>query len=185
MASRNLAARIVTAGRVLVGVAALTCGSVVAQEQTGAPPGVPVPPAPPATDRAGSAPAGPIPPDSHVFRIRLVDGRNGNAIENARVRVWYDEWGDAGYLLTTNSQGVAVMPEPVGVPVRVLFTPEDRMDCRKATATEPAPAYNLQAIAATGVAAPNRCGPVQVKPRPGELVLFARPLRWYEGINRQ
>ena len=76
------------------------------------------------------------------------------------------------------------MPEPLGTPVRVLVTPDDRIDCRKHPQGEPAPGYNLQQLAERGIATENSCGSVKVKPKPGELILFARPLRWYENINR-
>ncbi len=122
--------------------------------------------------------------NSQVFRVRVVDGRNGNVLPNTHLHLWYDEAGGAGYVLATDKHGVALMPEPVGLPVRVLISPSDRIDCRKLPETEPSLGYNLQEIAAKGVAAENHCGDAPARSRPGELVIFVRPVRWYEGINR-
>ncbi len=150
---------------------------------TGPPAGVPVPPVTTPSPESKSATA-PIAAAATVYRIRLLDGRNGLPVEHAHVRVWYDESGGGGYSLTTSANGTTLMPEPVGLPIRVLVSPEDKIDCRKFTAGDPAPAYNLQQIAEKGVVLPNGCGPVSAKPHPGELVYFVRAPRWYENINR-
>lgn len=123
-------------------------------------------------------------PDSNVFRVRLLDGRNGGPIENGHVRLWYDDAGGAAYTLVTNAKGMALMPEPVGMPVRVLLSSADRIECRRLTQNEPLPGYNLSAIAQKGDATENRCGAIGVKPRPGELVFYVRPLKWYEHLNQ-
>ncbi len=151
---------------------------------SGPPAGVPVPPAPIASEAPKTISPADAAPDSHVFRVRVVDGRNGSALANAHLRLWYDDATGSGYALATDKHGVAVMPEPVGLPIRVLVSPIDRIDCRKVPENEPALGYNLQEIAAKGVAAENHCGDAPGRPRPGELVIFVRPVRWYEGINR-
>ena len=78
------------------------------------------------------------------------------------------------------------MPAPVGTPVRVLVSPQDAIDCTRSQKQQNAPtaAYNLANLAATGMASINHCGSTAVKPKPGELILFVRPFRWYEGLNR-
>ena len=149
-----------------------------------APGGVSVPPAPAAASRSTvSVAASPL---SRVFRVRVVDGRNGTPVERAHLRLWYDETGGAAFSLVTNAQGVALLPAPVGTPVRVLLTPDDRIDCRtkQTSANEPADAINLATLAEAGAVLVNHCGRVGEKPKPGEIVLFVRPLRWYEGLNR-
>ena len=127
-----------------------------------------------------------VSPLSHVFRVRVVDGRNGTPVERAHLRLWYDETGGAAFTLITNAQGIALLPAPVGTPVRVLLTPDDRIDCRatQRATNEPGVGINLESLAEFGAVLTNRCGRIGEKPRPGELVLFVRPLRWYEGLNR-
>ena len=170
----------------------LLLGSVSLFAQAGdpkissAPGGVPVPPIPGERARARiPADAAPL---STVFRVRVVDGRNGLPVDRAHLQLWYDETGGAAFALVTNAQGVALMPAPVGTPVRVLLSLEDKFDCRQTRTGEhvgePADGYNLEALAAAGAATANHCGPLAVKPKPGELVLFVRPLRSYEGLNR-
>ncbi len=162
-----------------------------ARSQTGigtvssAPGGVPVPavpsPRPTETPTAKTNPA-----LANVFRVHVVDGRNGLSIDHAHLQLWYDDLGAGATSLVTNPQGVALMPAPVGTPVRVLVSPQDAIDCTRSQKQQSAPAaaYNLLTLAATGMASVNHCGSIAVKPKPGELILFVRPFRWYEGLNR-
>ena len=150
-----------------------------AQQQTGAPAGIPVP-TPPVQPSAYLV----ANPESAHFRIHVVDGRNGDPIRDAHVRLWYDEPVGAGYQPVTDPRGNADMPAPIGEPVRVLVDPVGLVDCRKPVYGDPPQGYSIENIARAGVAAQNTCGPVAVRTRPGEFVLFVRPARWYEGLNR-
>ena len=151
---------------------------------SGPPAGVPVPRAPVASDGpdTGSGEAGA--PNSRVFRVHAVDGRNGGASVNAHLRLWYDDATGSGYTLATDKRGIAIMPEPAGMPVRVLIAPLDRIDCRKRTESGPPSGYNMEEIAAKGAVTENNCGSVSARAQPGELIIFVRPPRWYEGISR-
>lgn len=153
---------------------------VHAQQQTGSPAGIPVPP-PPAgathSDRAAT-------PESQSFRIRLLDGRNGAPVAGGHVKLWYDEPSGPGYTVVTDARGLALMPTPVGEPVRILADVTGSTDCRRSQRYSSRPAYALQAVATSGTAAENTCGNIAVHTSPGELVLFVRPSRWYEKLNR-
>lgn len=159
----------------------LIAGSACAQQQTGAPAGIPVPAAP---QIRGSASPVEVPLQSRVFQVRLLDGRNGQPIANGHVKLWYDEQTGAGYELATGARGVGLMPAPVGDPLRVLINSVDYKDCRRPARYAPPEGYNMAQIAKTGVAAENTCGSFAVRTQPGELVLFVRPTRWYENLNR-
>jgi hypothetical protein len=157
--------------------------SASAQQQTGAPPGIAVPAPPPSAD---------LPPDSsvvdaqsHSFRIRVVDGRNGALVQNAHVQIWYDEPAGQGYVLATDAHGMVLMPAPQGEPVRVLAKIINYVDCRKRDRNDPPEGYNIASIAKSGAMAENGCGRLATRTSPGELVLFVRPARWYEGLNSQ
>lgn len=152
----------------------------IAQMQTGASAGIPIPAAP-ATLGPGNG-ATDTPKGLH-FRVRVLDGRNGAPIQGAHVKLWYNEAAGSGYGFASDPEGYGNMPAPVGQPVRVLANVTDYTDCRKSLRGDPPTGYNLQRIAATGMAASNSCGPVAVRTSPGELVLFVRPARWYEGFN--
>ncbi len=168
-------------GRCVLITSLLACVGTCAQQQTGSRAGVPVPaaPEPPTSSNAGQ---------DHVaslhFRIRVVDGRNGVAIRNAHLKLWYDEPAGAGFDLATDARGEANMPAPAGQPVRVLLSLIDYTDCRHRMRDDPPQAYGIAIISTTGIVADNSCGQVSVHAARGELILFARPRRWYEGLNR-
>lgn len=151
-----------------------------AQQQTGAPAGIPVPPPPALT--ASSAES--VVPESRSFRVRLLDGRNGTPVAGGHVKLWYDEPTGEGYTVVTDAHGTALMPAPVGQPVRILADLTGGKDCRREQRYAPKPSYALAGIAARGIAADNTCGDVAFRTSPGELVLFVRPSRWYEKLNR-
>ena len=165
----------------LLGVLFAAAGRCYPQQQTGSPAGVPVPtpPATPATRITGGEMTG-----SMIFRVRVVDGRNGAPMPNAHVKLWYDEPAGSGYQFATDVHGVGEMPAPVGDPVRVLATVVDYIDCRKPLRGDPPAGYNLSGIAKTGVATQNTCGRISIHTQPGELVLFVRSPHWYESLNR-
>jgi hypothetical protein len=159
----------------------LLAAAVNAQQQTGAPAGVAVPPVP---GNPGLATHANDTPGAMTFRVRVIDGRNGSPVRNAHVKLWYDEPSGFGYEFATDVHGLGEMPAPVGAPVRVLATVTDYTDCRKPLRDDPPEGYNLAGIAKSGIATENACGRVSVHTQPGELVLFVRPPHWYEGLNR-
>lgn len=167
-------------------LAAALCTSVAALgQQTGPPAYVPVPAAPMASDQPKREPDVAVSPTSVHFRVRLLDGRSSLPVENGRVRLWYDERDNAGYLLTTDAHGEALLPEPPSTPLRVLVMPDGLFDCRKLSERELMPGYNLQQIAGKGVVAENHCqSGSRAAPHRGELTLFARTPHWYEKLNQ-
>ena len=165
-----------------VAIAVLTGAlSIQAQRQTGSPAGIPIPapPAPAATSPIQGSAAAP-----NVFRIHVVDGRTGDAIAGAHLQIWYDEPVGMGYAATTGGSGDALMPKPVGDPLRVLVKVHGYTDCRRPDRDAAPEGYNLASIAASGVTAQNTCGRVTVRTGPGELVLSVRSSRWYENLNK-
>lgn len=166
-------------------LAALVCGGIGRAQQTGPPAYVPVPTAPIASEQPRAEAGVPVPANDLHFRVRLLDGRSSLPIKNGHVRVWYDERNTAGYLLTTDGHGEALLPEPTATPVRVLAVPENLYDCRKLSEREAMPGYNLQQIAGKGTVTQNHCeSGTRAVPHAGELTLFARPARWYEKLNQ-
>ena len=163
----------------------LSAGAAGRSQQTGPPAFVPVPAAPIAADRPKAEPPSAVPANDLHFRVRLLDGRSSLPVKNGRVRLWYDERSSAGYLLTTDQHGEALLPEPAATPVRILVAPDGMYDCRKLSVREAMPGYNLQQIATKGVITDDLCeGGSRAVPHPGELTLFARPPHWYEKLNQ-
>lgn len=164
---------------IALGLATLAHG----QQQTGASGGIPVPPVPEQHAPAAATPDD-IAPDTHSFRIRLLDGRSGNPIAGGHVKLWYDEPTGNGYIVSTNARGIALMPAPIGEPIRILVHPDSDVDCRHTKPYDPPTAYSMADIAQKGIAAENTCGSLSARTSPGELVLFVRPQRWYDRLNR-
>jgi hypothetical protein len=131
-------------------------------------------------DTAGTG----VAPESRVFRVHVVDGRTGESISGARVQLWYDEPSGPGYSVASGAHGEAPMPKPVGEPIRVLVTVSGYTDCRRSERDAPPEGYNLASIAQSGIAAQNTCGRVALRTGPGELLVYVRPARWYENINK-
>lgn len=172
------------ATRVSVLIAGMGAASVCGQ-QAGPPAYVPVPAAPIASEQPKPEPEVAVPTGDLHFRVRLLDGRTSLPVKNGRVRVWYDERGTSGYMLSTDQHGEALLPAPAGTPLRVLAVPDGLYDCRKLSDREAMPGYNLQEIAGKGMVTENRCDSgTRAVPHAGELTLFARPARWYEQLNR-
>ena len=167
--------------RTLCGVMLFAASLAHAQQQTGAPAGLPVPPVPAPPEPAVTPNSS---PGAMTFRVVVLDGRNGLPRRDAHIKLWYDEPAGTGYQFATDVHGVGEMPAPVGEPVRVLASVQGFTDCRKPLRGDPPPAYNLAAIAKSGIAAENACGRVSLHTKPGELVLFVRSPHWYEGLNR-
>lgn len=47
-----------------------------------------------------------------------------------------------------------------------------------------APTYSVKRILESGMAASNTCGKLRMMPKPGELILFVKPVHWWDGLRR-
>lgn len=47
-----------------------------------------------------------------------------------------------------------------------------------------APSYSIKRVLESGVAAGNTCGDFRITAKPGELIIFVRPLHWWEKMRR-
>jgi hypothetical protein len=45
------------------------------------------------------------------------------------------------------------------------------------------PSYSIEKILASGISAANTCGKVRREPKPGQVILFVRPLTWREKLS--
>jgi|ERR1700678_2768202 hypothetical protein len=50
--------------------------------------------------------------------------------------------------------------------------------------TDRMPSYSIAKILNSGAAAGNTCGELRVKAKPGELIVFVRPLHWWERMKQ-
>jgi hypothetical protein len=139
------------------------------------------------------------------IQIKLVNGRNGRPIAGAHVNVWVgkerkwamvipmDKDGVAS-LVFTDKEGEVNVPREDGYGSHVVTNPVVKYDedlqinapyvlCQPGT-----PDYSWLAIrhistkqvVAQGIVTPNACGKATASQTPGELIIFVRPLTWWE-----
>jgi len=118
-----------------------------------------------------------------ALQIRVLDGRNGTPIKDEVIHLWFDEQEGAPALLQTNESGIAVVPVPPASALRLIWSATTYMDCRKGHADAPLAAYSLKEITEHGLAAENTCGSPGFSRHAGELIIFVRPRRWYDGAK--
>jgi hypothetical protein len=118
------------------------------------------------------------------IRIRLVNGQTGEPINRPQPVVLYLGRNHSGFLDgTTDMDGVAVfrLPDPLADWITAGEDSQTLYHCspyRKSV-------FSTAEIARAGGVAPNTCDPKgklkgKVEAKPGEVVIFARPLRWWE-----
>src|SRR5580692_1594700 len=125
-------------------------------------------------------------------KIRVVDGRNGRPVYG-EINADFFESDERGVAIgqrhnwrwltpRTDEDGlIHLRLEPTDKYLTV--TPADAVDCRLQKGELPPvyfPLSSLGEIIQSGIALENHCGKTRVAPRPGELVLFVRPLHWWE-----
>jgi len=140
------------------------------------------------------------------IKIKLVDGRNGQSLGNTCVNVWVgadrkeataiptDNNGTATLRLTTQSSEVDTSHQWGGC---VLFGAIDPVlgyhdDIRinvgyvlcQANAGKSSwlktNSYTTKDLVQSGIVSPNTCGTATAERKPGELIIFVRPLSWWE-----
>jgi len=120
---------------------------------------------------------------SAALQIRVVDGRNGTPIKDEVINLWFDEQDGSPVPLQTNEAGVALVPASSAPALRVIWAATTYIDCRKRQADAPLAAYSLKEITEHGLAAENTCGSPGFSRHAGELIIFVRPRRWYDGAK--
>lgn len=141
------------------------------------------------------------------IRIKVLNGRNGHPVTDQCLNVWVEGERLFDAVIATDSSGIAVFHaagDPnnttkgrcrgVVVPYRAIAHAESiqtfpvwPFDCQPykkigPQANSPPPPYSVRQILTSGLVAGNSCGKVKVLPKPGELVIFTRPLRPWEWI---
>ena len=123
------------------------------------------------------------------IRIRVLDGRTGKPYTHASIIVWDDTLlapGHAAAVLpstTTDDQGISVVQTSPSARISIHVTAEVGSCLPKSRAHEPLSVTRVADILSSGVLQRNICGKPHVEPHPGELVVFQRPLHWYERLS--
>lgn len=112
--------------------------------------------------------------------IRLLNAKNGHPISDASVNVWL---GNNYSLLVPDSKDEIAVDAAGADPRTMRVMPNMRLDCRSANGHSPPGdkiPYSLHEIVSTGIVGANVCGKAKASPTPGVLILFFRPMTWYE-----
>ncbi len=155
--------------------------------------------------------AGPLEPGlrAQTVSIRLINGKNGHPMAHACVNVWVGKGQKAAMAIPTDKQGIARLRltdkeaevntqhrwktcgyfgvvDPV-----VKYADTIRVNAGYVACLPHVPDYSWLAhmtfstekVLQSGLVTANACGKAKAVPRPGEIVLFVRPLTWWEKLK--
>jgi len=147
------------------------------------------------------------------IHIRTLNANNGRPISNECLNVWSGTARGAHLVAQTDKQGTAVLevtkdeistkngcpgwPTQASRPSGtggLTLSGDHYLACQeygKITRGEAPvnslttmPAYPIAKILESGISAGNTCGKFRAEAKPGELILFMRPLHWWERMKR-
>jgi hypothetical protein len=148
---------------------------------------------------------------AQTLEIRLVDGRSGRPMLGAssHVNVWVGKERKEAIVIPTHENGVAriqltLNPSEVNIPSSkndgsivvehpvVKYDESFRVNVPYVLCGSQRSNYSwltlgnfsTKEILQHGYASPNTCGKVTVSPQPGQVVLFVRPLTWWETLKQ-
>lgn len=148
---------------------------------------------------------------AQTLEITLVDGRNGHPMVRASsyVNVWVGTERKEAIAIPTDGKGVARLhltlnASEVNIPNTqnsgsivvdrpiVKYDESFRINAPYVLCGSGGSKYSwlglanfsTQEILHHGYASPNTCGKVTVSPHPGQVILFVRPLKWWEKLKQ-
>jgi len=144
-----------------------------------------------------------------VIRIKLVSGRTGRAVAGVCVNVWVGNERKSALAIPTDNDNVASLRltnRDAEVSAQMRWE-----ECGDFGATDPVVAYassiginvgyvlcqvrravhtwlatlsfDTKQVLQSGIVSANTCGKAKALPTPGEVVLFVRPLSWWEKLK--
>lgn len=147
---------------------------------------------------------------AQTLRIKLVNGRNGRPIANSCVNVWIGNARKEAMAIPTDKDGVAKLRltenddeidvhnkykscgdfgviEPV-----VNYSDSFRVNAGYVSCQPHRPDYSwlssqefsTREVLRSGVVTANACGNAKASPEPGELIVFVRPLTFWEKLKQ-
>jgi hypothetical protein len=146
---------------------------------------------------------------AQTIRIKLVDGRNGRPKARSHVNVWIGKERKSTIVIPTDKDGVASLvlteredevnvPRVQGDESLVLTNPvvkyddDLRINVPFVLCQSGGPNYSWLAfkhfstkqVIQQGTVTPNTCGKATASPEPGDLIVFVRPLTWWEKMKQ-
>ena len=146
------------------------------------------------------------PAHAQTLLIKLVNGRSGRPISHGFVNVWVGNAQKAAMPITTDQEGIARLRltendseidvqnrRGVGVvnPV-VKYSDSLRVNAGYVSCQPNKPDYSwlwIQSFSTpdvlrSGIVTANACGKAKASPQPGELIMFVRPLTFWEKLKQ-
>lgn len=116
------------------------------------------------------------------IRIRVLDGHSGKPVRRVSTLTTVYPLISYRYPIDarTDAQGVASLLVPTDTQISSVARRHPLCQRRDKAQPDAPVGFSVAAILAAGVDAPNTCSHKTAPAVPGELVLFVRPLRWWE-----
>jgi hypothetical protein len=148
--------------------------------------------------------------DAQDIQIKLIDGRNGKPLANTYVNVWVGNDRKEATVIPTDSKGAATLHlitesskidtsrkwggygmSGVADPV-FIYQDDIRVNVGYVLCQTGSGSYSwlrineyaTKDLVQTGVASTNMCGKATAERKSGELILFVRPLSWWEKMRQ-
>jgi hypothetical protein len=147
---------------------------------------------------------------AQTVTIKLVNGRNGRPMSNSYVNVWVGTTRKKAMVIPTDKDGIARLrltdnDDEVDLHIRGKYSGDNvvidpivkyddnfQVNVGFVICHPHAPDYSWLSITnistkqllQQGIVWPNTCGKATASPQPGELVIFVRPLSWWEKMKQ-
>lgn len=147
---------------------------------------------------------------AQTVEIKLVNGRNGSPLAETCVNVWIGNGRKDAIAVPTDKNGVArlrLTDQDSEVDARrrwkgcgdfgvidpvVKYESSIRINAGYVLCQPEAPDYSWLALTSLsteqliqkGIVTPNSCGKPTASPKPGEVIIFVRPLNWWEKLKQ-
>ncbi len=147
---------------------------------------------------------------AQVVKVKLVDGKSGLPVAHSCVNVWVGDRQKAAMAIPTDSSGLASLrltdrSDEVDTHSRwkdcgnfgvidpvVLYADSIRINAGYVLCQSRPPAeswlamtdFSTKQLIRDGIVTPNTCGKAATSPEPGELVIFVRPLSFWEKLKQ-
>ena len=147
---------------------------------------------------------------AQIVTMKLVNGRNGHPMSNSYANVWVGTKRKEAMVIATDKDGIARLrltdnDDEVDLHMRKKYVGDN-------VVTDPIVKYDgkfqinvgfvicyphvrdhswlattnisTKQLLQQGIVWPNSCGKATASPKPGELVIFVRPLTWWEKLKQ-
>jgi hypothetical protein len=122
--------------------------------------------------------ATPLFAESVTVHLRLIDGRSGKEFTAQYEHVWYA--GTYNFVAGRSHKGSGIDALVLENGASIWVAANGYHDCRPDKDVKRRVSYAVDDITKNGIVTRNECGNASAAAKPGELILFVRPLNWWE-----